>query len=81
LLVSSTEFRELWVAQDVDVTRSNHKRLRHPVVGWLNLDCEALHDPQCDQWIIFYTAAPGTPSHEALALLKVVGTQDLAIRD
>jgi transcriptional regulator with XRE-family HTH domain len=81
LLAGSTEFRDLWAEQDVDVARSNHKRLRHPVVGWLDLDCEALHDPQRDQWVIFYTATPGTPSYDALALLKVVGTQDLAVGD
>lgn len=28
--------------------------------------------------MVFYMAAPGTPSHEALRLLKVVGTQELA---
>ena len=59
-------------------------RLRHPLVGWLELDCEALHDPESDRWIVFYTfytAVPGTPSHEALRPLKVVGTQDLTARD
>ncbi|MFJ2861886.1 helix-turn-helix transcriptional regulator [Kitasatospora sp. NPDC087314] len=77
----SAEFRELWARQDVEVRRSTHKRIRHPVVGPLDLDCEALHDPHSDQWIIFYTAAPGTPSHEALRLLKMVGSQDLAVRE
>lgn len=80
LLAASTEFRGLWAEQDVRVRRSTHKRLHHPVVGWLDLDCEALHDPQRDQWIVLYTAAPGTPSHEALRLLKVIGTQDLTAR-
>lgn len=80
LLAASTEFRDLWAEQDVQVRRSTHKRLHHPVVGWLDLDCEALHDPQRDQWIVLYTAAPGTPSHEALRLLKVIGTQDLTAR-
>jgi hypothetical protein len=50
------------------------------VVGWLDLDCEALHDPDRDQWVVLYTALPGTPSREALRLLRVVGTQDLATR-
>ena len=50
------------------------------VVGWLDLDCEALHDPDRDQWVVLYTALPGTPSREALRLLWVVGTQDLATR-
>ncbi|MCW2861494.1 MAG: transcriptional regulator [Actinoallomurus sp.] len=77
LLAASTEFRELWAEQDVQVRRSAHKRLRHALAGWLDLDCEALHDPHQDQWIVLYTAAPGTPSHEALRLLKVVGTQNL----
>ncbi|MBV6700670.1 hypothetical protein [Kitasatospora aureofaciens] len=81
LLAASAEFRELWAQQDVAVRRSNHKRILHPVVGPLDLDCEALHDPQRDQWIILYTAAPGTPSHSALRLLKVVGSQDLAVRE
>jgi transcriptional regulator with XRE-family HTH domain len=80
LQAASPEFRDLWAEQDVQVRRSAHKRLRHPVVGWLDLDCEALHDPDRDQWVVLYTAPPGTPSHEALRLLKVVGTQDLATR-
>jgi hypothetical protein len=80
LLAASGEFGELRAEQDVRVRRSATKRIHHPLVGWLDLDCEALHDPEGDQWIVFYTAAPGTPSHEALRLLKVVGTQDLTAR-
>lgn len=80
LLAASTEFRGLWAERDVQARRSAHKRLRHPVVGWLDLDCEALHDPDRDQWVVLYTAPPGSPSHEALRLLRVVGTQDLATR-
>jgi hypothetical protein len=78
LLSASEEFGALWAKQDVEVRRSTHKRLHHPIVGWLDLDCDALHDPHGDQWIVLYTAAPGTPSREALRLLKVVGTQDMA---
>jgi transcriptional regulator with XRE-family HTH domain len=77
LLAASEEFRRLWAEQDVQGRRSAGKRLRHPLVGWLDLECEALHDPLRDQWIVLYTAAPGTPSHEALRLLKVVGVQSL----
>ncbi|MFI6157552.1 helix-turn-helix transcriptional regulator [Kitasatospora sp. NPDC051170] len=76
----SPDFRELWARQDVRVRRSTHKRILHPVVGALDLDCEALHDPHRDQWTIFYTAAPGTPSHSALRLLRVVGGQDMTVR-
>ncbi|MEV0402477.1 helix-turn-helix transcriptional regulator [Actinoallomurus sp. NPDC050550] len=81
LRAASPDFGELWAEHDVQVRRSASKRLRHPLVGWLDLDCEGLHDPHRDQWTIFYTAAPGTPSHEALRLLRVVGTQDLSVRE
>ncbi|MFC0038246.1 helix-turn-helix transcriptional regulator [Actinomadura rayongensis] len=77
LLTTSPEFQALWNEGDVEVGRSTHKRLHHPSVDWLDLDCEALHDPVRDQWIILYTAAPGTPSHESLRLLNVIGTQSL----
>ncbi len=78
LLAASPEFAEVWTGgHDVTVRRSLRKRVRHPALGWLELDCETLHVPEGDQWVVFYTAAPGSPSYEALRLLKVIGTQDL----
>ncbi|MFC4112512.1 helix-turn-helix transcriptional regulator [Nonomuraea zeae] len=77
LLAASAEFAELWAGHDVTVRRSARKRLKHPSVGWLELDCETLHVPEGDQTVVLYTAAPGSPSYEALRLLKVIGTQDL----
>ncbi|MFF4624283.1 helix-turn-helix transcriptional regulator [Nonomuraea jabiensis] len=77
LLAGSAEFAELWAGHDVTVRRSARKRINHPAVGWLELDCETLHVPEGDQWIVLYTAAPGSPSYEALRVLKVIGTQDL----
>lgn len=74
---SSSEFRELWARHEVTAQRSTTKRLHHPSLGWLDLDCEALHDPDRDHWIILYSAAPGTPARDALKLLKVIGTQQL----
>ena len=76
----SADFRDLWADVEVSTRRSTRKRLRHPAVGWLNLDCDALHDPERDHWIILYTAVPGTPDHDALRLLNVIGTQDLTAR-
>lgn len=73
----SAEFRTLWDAQDVAISRSTIKRIDHPRVGRIELDCEALHDPDRDQWMIIYTARPGTPDREALRLLGVIGTQQL----
>jgi transcriptional regulator with XRE-family HTH domain len=77
LLAHSEEFAALWAEHEVAVRRSARKRLNHPAVGRLELDCEALHVPERDQWVVFYSAAPGSRSAEALRLLKVVGVQNL----
>lgn len=74
----SEEFARLWRERDVRVSQPARKRLRHPVVGWLELDCETLHVPESDQCVVFYSAPPGSPSADALRLLAVVGVQDLA---
>lgn len=70
-------FRELWDLHEVAVRRSTSKTVDHPVVGVLHLDCETLFVPDRDQRLVLYTAPPGSPSHQALQLLKVVGLQDL----
>ncbi|MBE8515942.1 helix-turn-helix domain-containing protein [Amycolatopsis sp. H6(2020)] len=77
LQAASPQFRDVWAEIEVQTRRSTRKRLHHPAVGWLTLDCDALHDPESDHWIILYTATPGTPDHDALRLLNVIGTQDL----
>jgi hypothetical protein len=77
LRAASPEFAGLWDGQDLRVTRSSRKRLRHPAVGWLELDCEALHDPDRGQWVILYTAPPGSQAAGALRLLRVVGLQNM----
>lgn len=77
LSAASDVFAELWAAHEVGVRRSTRKLLVHPVVGPMELDCDVLLIPQRDQRLVMYTAAPGTPSHEALGLLRVVGVQNL----
>jgi hypothetical protein len=70
LSVRDAQFREWWAARQVNVRTAGRKRLRHPLVGELELDWSALTcavDP--DQQIIVWTAEPGTPTHDALRLL------------
>ncbi|MFB4311888.1 helix-turn-helix transcriptional regulator [Actinomadura sp. GTD37] len=76
----SALFARLWDEGEVGVRRGSRKTMRHPVVGELELHCDVLYVPERDQRVVLYTAAPGTPSHEALKLLRVVGTQDLSVR-
>lgn len=77
LRAGSPEFRRLWDEGGVSAWRSHRKTIAHPAIGTLTLDCDTLHVPDADQTVIVYSAAPGTPEHEKLALLRVVGTQEL----
>ncbi|GGW09390.1 transcriptional regulator [Streptomyces capoamus] len=64
------QFRQWWDEHDVALRGKGTKKLRHPVVGELTLDWDTLTcatDPE--QSIIIWTAAPGSPSHDALRLL------------
>ncbi|MGW0788630.1 helix-turn-helix transcriptional regulator [Streptomyces sp. NPDC002911] len=74
----SQEFEELWKSHDVVVRRPSPKRFLHPVVGLLDLDCDVLLSDGHSQQLVVHSARPGTPTHERLELLRVVGLQDLS---
>ncbi|MEU1983141.1 helix-turn-helix transcriptional regulator [Nocardia sp. NPDC019395] len=78
LRTGSTEFTQLWDEAEAGSWRSHTKTVRHPELGELILDCDTLHVPDVDQSVVVYSAAPGTPEAESLALLRVVGTQNLS---
>jgi transcriptional regulator with XRE-family HTH domain len=73
----SAEFRELWADAQAGGWRSHTKTVVHPTLGPLTLECDTLHVPDVDQNLLVYSAAPGSREAEALALLRVVGTQEL----
>jgi hypothetical protein len=77
LLAGSAEFRHLWETAEAGAWRSHTKTVLHPALGELVLECDTLHIPDCDQLLIVYSAEPGSAAAESLALLRVVGTQDL----
>lgn len=74
----SPDFVRLWDAGSAKPWRNHRKTVVHPSVGPITLDCESLHVPDADQMVVVYSAEPGTPDADALALLRVVGTQDMA---
>ena len=43
----------------------------------LTLECDTLPVPDVDQNPLVYSTAPGSPEADALALLRVLGTQEL----
>ncbi|MGW1468057.1 helix-turn-helix domain-containing protein [Streptomyces sp. NPDC002308] len=77
LTTGSERFRRLWARHDVRVRSRGSKRFRHPAVGELDLRFDLLHmaaEPGLD--LIVYTAEPGTPSHDNLALLALLTRDD-----
>ncbi|WNV86795.1 helix-turn-helix transcriptional regulator [Umezawaea sp. Da 62-37] len=79
LLAGSEEFARLWESHDVAVRRALRKTFQHPQVGPVTVDCDALDLTEQDQRVVIYTAAPGSPSEEALRLLSVIGTQRMDV--
>ena len=78
LLTESEEFATLWEAHEVRSTHAREKRVQHPEVGVMELQCQFLVDPEQGQTLLVLTATPGTQSHQRLQLLSVIGTQELA---
>ncbi|RKT08682.1 helix-turn-helix protein [Streptomyces sp. 1114.5] len=73
LLASGGEFAAHWERHEVAQRRSGRKRLLHPVVGPLELECEVLAAGGENQLLLVHTAAPGSESASRLELLRVVG--------
>jgi hypothetical protein len=53
------------------------KTFRHPVVGEITVDCDSLTLTDRDQNLVLYTAPSGSRSAEALALLNVLGPENV----
>ena len=77
LRARSPRFADLWENHDVKLRRSDRKTVLHPVVGRLDLDCEVMLSPEHDQRLVIHSARAGTPTHQALALLRVIGVQEM----
>lgn len=70
LSTRSEVFRQRWAAHNVRFHRTGLKRLHHPVVGDLELNFEAMELPSDPGLILLvYTAPPGSPTADALAML------------
>lgn len=70
LSLASGEFRQWWSAHRVHQRTHGTKRLRHPLVGELDVQFETFTLPGELSHVLFvYTAKPGTTSHQTLSLL------------
>ncbi len=77
----SREFAALWDTHDVAVRRMDHKKIVHPTLGIIELDCYNLLSEDGRQRLLWFTAPPGSPGAEQLELLSVIGTQDLSVTE
>ncbi|MFD4259550.1 helix-turn-helix transcriptional regulator [Streptomyces sp. NPDC058534] len=80
LRARSARFAKLWEAGAVGHHAAARKTVEHPRVGPVTLDCDVLGVAGHDLRIMVYTAEPDTADAERLALLTVLGTQELAER-
>lgn len=78
LLAESPEFAAIWESHEVRDAHAMDKRLQHPEVGVMELQCQVLIDPEQGQTLLVLTAQPGTESYDKLKLLSVIGTQRMA---
>ena len=70
LSTRSDPFRRWWAAHNVRYHQTGTKRLRHPIVGDLELAYEVMPLPADDLRLAIFTATPGTASADALRLLS-----------
>ena len=56
---SSAEFDHLWAEREVAVRRSDRKRLVHPQLGVIEVDCVSLLSEDGTQRLLWFSPAPG----------------------
>jgi transcriptional regulator with XRE-family HTH domain len=71
----SPEFAALWAQHEVAVRRDDRKRINHPTLGTLEVNCLSLFSEDGRQRLLWFTPALGTDSAGKLDLLAVIGTQ------
>lgn len=77
LTEASEEFRRAWALHEVAAAQSTRKVLHHPEVGRLDCQCDVVVSPPSGQRLVLFRGSPGTDTAERLALLAVIGTQQL----
>lgn len=75
LIEGSDEFAALWAQHDVAVRRQDRKRIIHPELGTIEVNCLNLVSEDGRQRLLWFTPALGTDSAGLLDLLAVVGSQ------
>ncbi|MFF5521824.1 helix-turn-helix transcriptional regulator [Streptomyces coeruleorubidus] len=70
LITRSEEFRAAWAKHNVRLHHTGRKPFRHPAIGEITLDFDAMQlSAHPGLTLTAYSAEPGTPAHDALCLL------------
>ncbi len=75
LLAGSPDFAQRWARADVGSAGRPRKVIVHPEVGRFTVDCDVLRVVDSSLKLMIYTAPPGTPDAQTLALLSTIGGQ------
>ena len=80
LLARSDEFVAKWEAHEViTCAEPRSKRLIHPTIGTIAIDCQILVAENDAQRLLVFTAIPGSEDADKLRLLAVVGRQQFDV--
>jgi transcriptional regulator with XRE-family HTH domain len=69
LSAADPDFRSWWGVHQVQRVPFGRKSMRHPRIGPLSLDYQRFTLGHDDQYLVVYTAEPGSAAHQALASL------------
>ena len=76
-LISGNErFAELWASGAVGTHREDRKRVEHPSVGALTVDCDVMFAGHAEQKVVILSVAPDTEDETRLQLAIVTGVTD-----
>ncbi|MGW5334643.1 helix-turn-helix transcriptional regulator [Streptomyces bauhiniae] len=78
LLGASSEFATLWADHEVAFRRDDRKRLIHPTLGLIEVNCLHLFSEDGRQRLLWFAPATGRDGSGLFDLLAVIGTQDIA---
>lgn len=74
LNAGSARFAELWATGVVGVHREDRKRIEHPSIGPIAVDCDTLTDGDSELKIVIMTAVPGSEDETKMHFAEVAGS-------
>jgi transcriptional regulator with XRE-family HTH domain len=74
LNAGSPRFAELWATGVVGVHREDRKRIEHPSIGPIAVDCDTLTDGDSELKIVIMTAVPGSEDETKMHFAEVAGS-------